>query len=153
MVTADLTSLTPRYSSSRAAGWSKVVYAVANIRGGGEYGKAWHIAGTKLNKQNVFDDFIAAAEYLIEKTTHARKTCHTRWFKRWLLVAVAMLQRPDLLQLHYRPCVLDMLRYHKFTAGAGCSHDYGTADDDLAMFNYLKQYSPVHNVKAGMSYL
>lgn len=148
-------SLTPSYSSSRAV-WLEQggIYAVANLRGGGEYGKAWHDAGTKLQKQNVFDDFIAAAEYLIESDyTRPEKLAIDGRSNGGLLVAATITQRPELFAVALPGVgVLDMLRYHKFTAGAGWAYDYGTADDNLEMFNYLKGYSPVHNVKAGTHY-
>lgn len=147
--------LTPAFSSTRAV-WMELggVYAVANLRGGGEYGKAWHDAGTKLQKQNVFDDFIAAAEYLIdEKYTSSDRLAIMGGSNGGLLVGATMTQRPDLMKVALPAVgVLDMLRYHTFTAGAGWAYDYGTANDSQEMFEYLKAYSPVHNVKAGTTY-
>jgi len=148
-------SLTPSFSVANAV-WLENggVYAVANLRGGGEYGKKWHDAGTKMQKQNVFDDFIAAAEYLIkEKYTSSEKLAIRGGSNGGLLVGATMTQRPDLMKVALPAVgVLDMLRYHTFTAGAGWAYDYGTAEDSKEMFNYLKEYSPVHNVKAGVSY-
>jgi prolyl oligopeptidase len=148
-------SLTPRFSSSRAA-WLEQggIYAVANLRGGGEYGKEWHKAGTQLQKQNVFDDFIAAAEYLIaEKYTSSGKLAISGGSNGGLLVGAVMTQRPELIKVALPAVgVLDMLRYHTFTAGAGWAYDYGTAEQSAEMFEYLKGYSPVHNVKAGVAY-
>ncbi len=148
-------SLTPSFSVANAV-WLENggVYAVANLRGGGEYGKKWHNAGTKLQKQNVFDDFIAAAEYLInEKYTSSEKLAIRGGSNGGLLVGATMTQRPDLMKVALPAVgVLDMLRYHTFTAGAGWAYDYGTAEDSNEMFQYLKGYSPVHNVKAGVSY-
>ena len=148
-------SLTPSFSIPNAV-WMEQggVYAVPNLRGGGEYGKAWHNAGTKLQKQNVFNDFIAAAEYLIaEKYTSSEYLAIRGGSNGGLLVGATMVQRPDLMRVALPAVgVLDMLRYHTFTAGAGWAYDYGTAEDSKEMFDYLKGYSPVHNVKAGTSY-
>ncbi|MEO2281872.1 prolyl oligopeptidase family serine peptidase [Pseudoalteromonas pernae] len=148
-------SLTPRYSATTAA-WLEQggVYAVPNLRGGGEYGKEWHKAGTQMQKQNVFDDFIAAAEYLIEnKYTSSDYLAVRGGSNGGLLVGAVMTQRPDLFKVALPAVgVLDMLRYHTFTAGAGWAYDYGTAQDSKEMFEYLKGYSPVHNVKSGVSY-
>ena len=148
-------SLTPSFSISKAV-WLEQggVYAVANLRGGGEYGKAWHDAGTKLQKQNVFDDFIAAGEYLIkEKYTSSDYLAINGGSNGGLLVGAVMLQRPDLMKVALPAVgVLDMLRYHTFTSGAGWAYDYGTSEQNKVMFDYLKAYSPVHNVKAGVSY-
>ena len=148
-------SLTPSFSISKAV-WLEQggVYAVANLRGGGEYGKEWHIAGTQMQKQNVFDDFIAAAEYLIHnKFTSSDYLAIDGRSNGGLLVGATMTQRPDLMIVALPAVgVLDMLRYHTFTAGAGWAYDYGTSDDSKEMFEYLKGYSPVHNVKQGVSY-
>lgn len=148
-------SLTPSFSISNAV-WLENggVYAVANLRGGGEYGKKWHDAGTKMQKQNVFDDFIAAAEYLIaEKYTSSDFLAIHGGSNGGLLVGATMTQRPDLIKVALPAVgVLDMLRYHTFTAGAGWAYDYGTAADSQEMFAYLKAYSPVHNVKEGVQY-
>ena len=148
-------SLTPSFSIVNAI-WMEQggVYAVPNLRGGGEYGKKWHIAGTKQQKQNVFDDFIAAAEYLIENKYTSKEYLAIRGGSNGgLLVGATMTQRPDLMQVALPAVgVLDMLRYHTFTAGAGWAYDYGTAEEDQAMFEYLKGYSPVHNVKEGVEY-
>ncbi|ASP37667.1 S9 family peptidase [Bacterioplanes sanyensis] len=148
-------SLTPWFSSVRAA-WLDMggIFAVANLRGGGEYGKAWHDAGTKLQKQNVFDDFIAAAEYLIEnKYTASNKLAIEGGSNGGLLVGAVMTQRPELFRVALPQVgVLDMLRYHTFTAGAGWAYDYGTAEQSKQMFEYLKGYSPLHNVEAGVHY-
>lgn len=148
-------SLTPGFSTSNIV-WMENggVYAVANLRGGGEYGEDWHVQGTKLKKQNVFDDFIAAAEYLIkEKYTANEYLAISGGSNGGLLVGAAMTQRPDLFKVALPAVgVLDMLRYHQFTAGAGWAFDYGTAQDSPEMFNYLKGYSPYHNLKEGVTY-
>ncbi|MDP3359513.1 MAG: prolyl oligopeptidase family serine peptidase [Lutibacter sp.] len=148
-------SLTPGFSIANAV-WMEQggIYAVPNIRGGGEYGEAWHNAGTKMKKQNVFDDFIAAAEYLIEnKYTSSNYLAISGASNGGLLVGATMTQRPDLMKVALPAVgVMDMLRYHTFTAGAGWAYDYGTSEDSKEMFDYLKGYSPVHNVKAGVEY-
>ena len=148
-------SLTPSFSITNAI-WMEQggVYAVPNLRGGGEFGKKWHDAGTQLKKQNVFDDFIGAAEYLIEeKYTSSDYLAIRGGSNGGLLVGATMTQRPDLMRVALPAVgVLDMLRYHTFTAGAGWAYDYGTADDSKEMFAYLKGYSPVHNVKKGTKY-
>lgn len=148
-------SLTPYFSITNAI-WMEQggVYAVPNLRGGGEYGKEWHIAGTKQQKQNVFDDFIAAAEYLIEAKYTSKEYLAIRGGSNGgLLVGATMTQRPDLIQVALPAVgVLDMLRYHTFTAGAGWAYDYGTSEESEEMFQYLKNYSPLHNIKDGTSY-
>lgn len=148
-------SLTPSFSIPNAV-WLENggVYAVPNLRGGGEYGKKWHDAGTKLQKQNVFDDFIAAAEYLIANKYTSKDFLAIRGGSNGgLLVGATMTQRPDLMKVALPAVgVMDMLRYHTFTAGAGWAYDYGTAEDNKEMFSYLKGYSPVHNVKTGVQY-
>lgn len=148
-------SLTPSFSVANAV-WMENggVYAVANLRGGGEYGKEWHIAGTQMQKQNVFDDFIAAAEFLIdEKYTSSDYLAIRGGSNGGLLVAACMTQRPELFRVALPAVgVLDMLRYHTFTAGAGWAYDYGTSEDSKEMFDYIKAYSPVHNVKENVEY-
>jgi prolyl oligopeptidase len=147
--------ITPSFSVTNAV-WLEMggIYAVANIRGGGEYGEKWHIAGTKMNKQNVFDDFIAAGEYLINsKYTSSGFLAIRGGSNGGLLVGAVMTQRPDLMKVALPAVgVLDMLRYNKFTAGAGWAYDYGTAEDNREMFEYLYKYSPVHNVREGVEY-
>jgi prolyl oligopeptidase len=143
-------SVTPSFSTSNIILLEQGgVYAVANLRGGGEYGEKWHEAGTKLKKQNVFDDFIAAAEYL--KTNKYTDTDHLAiagGSNGGLLVGATMTQRPDLCKVAFPAVgVMDMLRYNQFTAGAGWAYDYGTAQDSPEMFNYLYKYSPYHALK------
>ena len=148
-------SQTPRFSITRAL-WLEHggIYAVPNIRGGGEYGRQWHIAGTKMLKQNVFDDFIAAAEYLIEENyTSSDYLALSGGSNGGLLVGAVMTQRPELMKVALPAVgVMDMLKYHTFTAGAGWAFDYGTAEESKEMFEYLKAYSPVHNVDKGVKY-
>ncbi|WP_281324511.1 prolyl oligopeptidase family serine peptidase [Flavobacterium sp. IMCC34518] len=148
-------SLTPSFSISNAV-WMENggIYAVANLRGGGEYGKKWHDAGIKMQKQNVFDDFIAAAEYLIaQKYTSSNFLAIRGGSNGGLLVGATMTQRPDLMKVALPAVgVMDMLRYHTFTSGAGWAFDYGTSADSKEMFEYIKGYSPVANVKAGVQY-
>ncbi len=148
-------SRTPRFSVPNIV-WMEQggIYAVPNIRGGGEYGKKWHDAGTKTQKQNVFDDFIAAAEYLIDNSYTSSKFLAIRGGSNGgLLVGATMTQRPDLMKVALPAVgVLDMLRYHKFTSGAGWAYDYGTSEQSEEMFNYLRGYSPVHNVKSNTAY-
>lgn len=148
-------SLTPAFSTSIVVLLEQGgIYAVPNLRGGGEYGEKWHLAGTKLQKQNVFDDFISAAEYLIRsKYTSKDYLAIMGGSNGGLLVGATMAQRPELFKVAFPAVgVMDMLRYHKFTAGAGWSFDYGTADDSAEMFSYLHRYSPVHALKKGVSY-
>lgn len=143
-------SLTPAFSTSNIILLEHGgIYAVPNLRGGGEYGENWHKAGTKLKKQNVFDDFIAAAEYLIKnKYTSKDYLAISGGSNGGLLVGAVMTQRPDLCKVAFPAVgVMDMLRYNKFTAGAGWSYDYGTAEDSKEMFDYLYKYSPYHALK------
>jgi prolyl oligopeptidase len=148
-------SLTPTFNIPNAV-WMDLggVYAVPSLRGGGEYGKAWHQAGTQLQKQNVFDDFIAAAEYLQkEGYTSKDKLAIRGGSNGGLLVGAVMTQQPELIKVALPAVgVLDMLRYHTFTAGAGWAYDYGTSEQSKEMFEYLLAYSPVHNVKSGVAY-
>ncbi|MEF1227197.1 prolyl oligopeptidase family serine peptidase, partial [Vibrio fortis] len=148
-------SLPPSFSGN-VASWLELggIYAVPNLRGGGEYGKAWHNAGTQQQKQNVFDDFIAAAEFLIENNyTSSSKLAIRGGSNGGLLVGACMTQRPELFQVALPAVgVLDMLRYHTFTSGEGWAYDYGTSEQSKDMFEYLLGYSPVHNVKEGQSY-
>lgn len=143
-------SLTPSFSVSNLVFMENGgIYAVANLRGGGEYGDKWHNAGTKMKKQNVFNDFIAAGECLIkDKYTSKDYLAISGGSNGGLLVGACMTQRPDLFKVCFPAVgVMDMLRYNKFTAGAGWAYDYGTAEDSKEMFNYLLKYSPVHNTK------
>ena len=148
-------SQTPRFSTTNIV-WLENggVYAVANLRGGGEYGERWHLAGTKLNKQNVFDDFIFAGEFLVDNGYTSNEYLAIRGGSNGgLLVGATMIQRPDLMKVAIPAVgVMDMLRYHQFTAGAGWAADYGTADDSPEMFEYLRKYSPVHALVSGVSY-
>ncbi len=148
-------SLTPGFSVTRAL-WLELggVVAVANLRGGGEYGRAWHEAGKKMHKQNVFDDFIAAAEFLIQKGyTRTDKLAIQGGSNGGLLVGACMTQRPDLFGVALAAVgVMDMLRYDEFTAGRYWTDDYGSAKDSKAMFEYLLGYSPYQNLKKGVSY-
>ena len=148
-------SLTPAFSTSNIILLEQGgIYAVPNLRGGGEYGEKWHLAGTKMNKQNVFDDFIAAAEYLISSNyTSKDYLAISGGSNGGLLVAAVMSQRPELFKVVLPAVgVLDMLRYNKFTAGAGWAYDYGTAEDSKEMFEYLLKYSPYHALKPDTSY-
>ena len=148
-------NLTPSFSTAMVV-WLDAggIYAVPNIRGGGEYGKDWHDAGIQMKKQNVFNDFISAANYLIkEKYTSSSFLCISGGSNGGLLIGACMTQRPDLYKVALPAVgVLDMLRYHKFTAGAGWAYDYGTADDSKEMFQYLLKYSPYHNLIKGKNY-
>lgn len=143
-------SLNPGFSTNRLVFLENGgIYAQANLRGGSEYGEDWHQAGTKMNKQNVFDDFIAAAEYLIkEKYTQTNKLAINGGSNGGLLVGAVTNQRPDLFKVAVPDVgVMDMLRYHKFTIGWNWASDYGTSEDSEEMFKYLYAYSPLHNIK------
>ncbi|MEC5394626.1 prolyl oligopeptidase family serine peptidase [Bergeyella sp. RCAD1439] len=148
-------SLTPSFSVVNAV-WmdNGGIYAVPNIRGGGEYGKKWHDAGTKMQKKNVFEDFIAAGEYLQNNGyTSPEYMALSGRSNGGLLVGATMTMHPDLAKVAFPGVgVLDILRYNKFTAGAGWAYDYGTAEDSKEMFEYLYSYSPVHQVKKGVCY-
>ncbi|MCR5887288.1 prolyl oligopeptidase family serine peptidase [Hymenobacter sp. J193] len=143
-------SLTPSFGTSTIVLLENGgVYAVANLRGGGEYGEKWHLAGTKLQKQNVFDDFIAASEYLVKSNyTSKDYLAISGGSNGGLLVGAVMAQRPELFKVAFPAVgVMDMLRYNQFTAGAGWAYDYGTAQDSKEMFEYLYKYSPYHALK------
>ncbi len=148
-------SLRPSFSTTRIL-WLENggIYAQPNLRGGGEYGEKWHKAGTKMQKQNVFDDFIAAGEWLISNNyTSSEYLAIAGGSNGGLLVGATMTQRPDLAKVAFPAVgVMDMLRYHKFTAGAGWAFDYGTSEDSKEMFEYLRGYSPVHSFKPGTAY-
>lgn len=148
-------SLNPSFSVNRIPFLENGgIYAIANLRGGGEYGEEWHRAGTKMKKQNVFDDFIAAAEYLIkEKYTSSAKLAINGGSNGGLLVGATLTQRPDLMAVAVPEVgVLDMLRYQKFTIGWAWATDYGTSSESKDMFEYLCGYSPLHNVRKGVKY-
>ena len=148
-------ALPPYFSSMRIPFMEQGgIYVQVNLRGGSEYGEAWHKAGTKMQKQNVFDDFIAAAEWLIaNKYTDKKHLAIVGGSNGGLLVGACLTQRPDLFQVCIPQVgVLDMLRYHRFTIGWNWAPDYGTSADSKEMFNYLRGYSPLHNLKKGVSY-
>ena len=143
-------SLTPYFSTSNMILLENGgIYAVPNIRGGGEYGEDWHNAGIKTKKQNVFDDFMAAAQYLVDNKYTSRDMLAIEGGSNGgLLVGACITQKPDMCKVAFPAVgVMDMLRYHKFTAGAGWAYDYGTSEDSKEMFEYLYHYSPVHNIK------
>ncbi|NIT60878.1 MAG: prolyl oligopeptidase family serine peptidase [Aliifodinibius sp.] len=148
-------SLTPSFNTKRIS-WLELggVYAMANLRGGGEYGESWHKQGIKMKKQNVFDDFIAAGEYLIDQNyTRSEKLAINGGSNGGLLVGATMTQRPDLAGVAIPQVgVMDMLRYHEFTIGAAWASDYGRADDSKEMFEYLHSYSPYHNLEPDTDY-
>src|SRR4029079_13433819 len=147
-------SLTPAFSLSHVVWMERgVIYAVANLRGGSEYGEDWHQAGIKLKKQNVFDDFIAAGEWLIANHyTSGQKLAIAGYSNGGLLTAACMVQRPGLYgAVIVGVGVLDMLRFHKFTIGWGWTSDYGSPDDPEE-FKALYAYSPYHNTKPGTAY-
>ena len=148
-------SLTPGFSISRTAFLEQGgIYVMVNLRGGGEYGEAWHKAGMKMNKQNVFDDFIYAAKYLIrEKYTSSDKLAIMGGSNGGLLIGACMTQEPELFKVAIPIVgVLDMLRYHNFTIGWAWATDYGRSDESEEMFKYLFAYSPLHNIKEGVDY-
>ena len=148
-------SLPPSFSATRVPWFEHGgIYAQVNLRGGSEYGEAWHLAGTKMNKQNVFDDFIGAAEWLIANGyTTPEKLAIVGGSNGGLLVGACMDQRPELFGVAIPEVgVMDMLRYHKFTIGWNWAPDYGTSEDSEEMFKYLYAYSPLHNLKPGTKY-
>ncbi|MBR6180187.1 MAG: S9 family peptidase [Prevotella sp.] len=147
--------LSPSFSTMRIPFLeSGGIYVMVNLRGGNEYGEEWHLAGTKMKKQNVFDDFIAATEWLIaQRYTNAQKVAIQGGSNGGLLVGACMTQRPDLFAVAIPQVgVMDMLRYHKFTIGWNWAPDYGTSEDSREMFEYLLGYSPLHNLHPGTSY-
>ena len=148
-------ALVPSFSANRIPFLEQGgIYAQVTLRGGSEYGEEWHLAGTKMQKQNVFNDFIAAAEWLIrEGYTTNEKIAIVGGSNGGLLVGACMTQRPDLFRVAIPQVgVMDMLRYHKFTIGWNWASDYGTSEDSREMFEYLRGYSPLHNLKPGTSY-
>jgi prolyl oligopeptidase len=148
-------SLTPYFSTSRIILLENGgVFALANLRGGGEFGEEWHQQGMLMNKQNVFDDFFAAAEYLFDKGyTSKKKLAIEGGSNGGLLVGACITQRPELYRVAFPAVgVMDMLKYHKFTVGWGWTPEYGSSEDSKEMFEYLYGYSPYHNIKDGTKY-